>query len=263
MSVTSKMESRTSTLGKHLQKSPRRTGAAMAGSQLGSPSESFAAYAQAISRFKKLSLSKLEWLIDFARTPSLSIETLTEMSLTKLHAEVRAFSLSVSDPESVKVVTHHRGGSEVRKQISTLARVAERAIAGVLSEDGYSFSPSEFGRTVRHVRQIPGDGGPALIIASDHGDLSAHFVEATDEIIESDGDRISKCISKDCERLFVKRKRGLYCSLRCSRRERQRLYRKNLTAQDRYDLRRAQYIKAVDKIDQNKVVRSRGPRREA
>jgi hypothetical protein len=151
-------------------------------------------------------------------------------------------------------------GSEIRREASKLARFAEQAIAGVLSPNGYTFRPAEFGGLVRRVQRFPVPNGPALILAIDVGDLPAHFVMEIAEVIEREGNRIAKCISESCGRLFVRRKRGLYCSLRCSRRERQRQYRKNLTVRERYEIRRTQYVKAVDRVDKNKVIRPRGPR---
>jgi hypothetical protein len=51
----------------------------------------------------------------------------------------------------------------------------------------------------------------------------------------------------------------VYCSSRCSQRERLRCYRKKLTTQERYQIRHRQYAKSLPK---NRVVRPRGPRGE-
>ena len=255
MSVTLKTRGEISTKVKRVRKARRKPRIVL----MTASAAERAISEQAFSKLKKSPLSQLEWLLDFAQLPSSTIETLNDVELAKLSAEVCAFT-EVSDHKPRLQFTIPGSRPEISTEVSKLARYAEQAIAGVLSPSGYLFEPAESGRLARHLQRTPRPKQPKFILARDIGDLSAHFVNETANIIEREGNRIEKCISESCGRLFVKRKRGLYCSPRCSGRERQRQYRKNLTVQERYGDRHAQYVKAVDKVDKNKVIRSRGPR---
>jgi hypothetical protein len=259
MSVTSKLKGEISTKVKRVRRARRKPRIVML------MTESAAERAineQAFYKLKKSPLSQLEWLLAFAERPSSTIETLNDVELAKLSAEVCAFT-EVSDRKPRLQFTIPGSRPEISTEVSKLARYAEQAVAGVLSPSGYLFAPAEFGRLARHLQRTPRPKQPKFILARDIGDLSAHFVMETANIIEREGDRIEKCISESCGRLFVKRKRGLYCSPRCSRRERQRSYRKGLTSKERYEIRYAQYVKTVNRQDKTKVIRQRGPRRGA
>jgi hypothetical protein len=216
---------------------------------LGLPSERASARERAYSKLGGSPVSRIVWLVNFAQVPS--IEGLSPAALLELDTEVSQFATGgeVKGPGS-------RPGSEaeIRMELSRLTRFAAEAINGFLTAEGYSFRPFEFGSMVRHVQRFG-----RKIVASSEGDRATHFVMEAARFIEREGNRITTCASVPCGRMFVKRKRALYCSARCSQRERIRRHRKKLTTQDRYLIRHTQYVKSLPK---NRVVRPRGPRGE-
>lgn len=55
------------------------------------------------------------------------------------------------------------------------------------------------------------------------GKLRTRVLLAAVDLLEAEGDRIGRCLS--CEKLFVRRKRGAYCSPACSTKTRSALFR--------------------------------------
>ena len=56
------------------------------------------------------------------------------------------------------------------------------------------------------------------------GDLAAAVLWSAYELVGAQGERIAQCQAPECRTLFVKRKRGLYCSPQCSQRVRSAHY---------------------------------------
>jgi hypothetical protein len=62
----------------------------------------------------------------------------------------------------------------------------------------------------------------------DSTDPAIALLLGADETIGAERHRIRECASPDCRRLFVKRKRGVFCSRRCTQRENMRRWREDL-----------------------------------
>jgi len=91
--------------------------------------------------------------------------------------------------------------------------------------DGWSLTyraTSELGRTTE--QRIRGAFGP-LEESYRCDDGPTAFLLAAKELVKLEGARLARCDARECRRLFVRRKRGLFCDKKCAQRERVRLWR--------------------------------------
>jgi hypothetical protein len=64
-----------------------------------------------------------------------------------------------------------------------------------------------------------------LSLMDAQGGFRANCLHGIFELVKAHGHRITRCDAEECRKLFVKRKRGLFCEAKCSLRERQRTFR--------------------------------------
>lgn len=79
------------------------------------------------------------------------------------------------------------------------------------------------------------------------GDLPAVFVMAVMDLLAAEGRRIAKCAWGPCGKLFVRRKRGAYCSRACSQKARTKRYR-DAQGSKWKEKRHAYYARRVEKL---------------
>ncbi len=202
--------------------------------------------------------ARLAWFLDFAHRPLDQIRSMDNESLRQLNAEVREFGKGLQEGSGSQTP---RIGETIRNEICELATFANKSVYEFLSTDTVSFAPFWLEKPGERTLAIRVDRRGSKVIGSLSGSIPQMFVMKTSEVFLAEAWRLTKCASEGCGRVFVKRKRGEYCSGRCSLRERMRRYRKNLTPKDRYEIRNAQYVKSVARVDSKRVVRPQGPRR--
>lgn len=88
----------------------------------------------------------------------------------------------------------------------------------------------------------PKHGRPQAYYA---GDSDLVLMLAVRELLASEGSRIAKCGGPGCEQLFVRRKRGSYCSKRCSQRARTLRYYEKHAPDERSNKRHDWYVEKV------------------
>jgi hypothetical protein len=76
---------------------------------------------------------------------------------------------------------------------------------------------------------------------------------AAADLLSSEGRHITHCAGPKCGRLFVRRKRGAYCSRACSQKARTARYRAALGEQGWSEKRHAHYVGLVKKQKGEKV----------
>jgi hypothetical protein len=200
---------------------------------------------------------RLAWLVDFAHRPLEQIRSMDDESLRLLNAEVRMFARGFDRAFSMV----GPGPSDViRDELSALATFANKAIYEFLRTGGVSFAPSAVQEPGDRALEKRVDRLGSKVVGYYEGPRAQVFVMRCSEAFEAEASRLAKCASVGCGRVFVQRKRGKYCSGRCSLRERMRRYRKKLTPKVRYEIRHAQYVKSVNRVDPSRVIRPRGPR---
>jgi hypothetical protein len=165
--------------------------------------------------------ARLRWLIRFAENG----ERLSRHDFAKVAAAIEAFA--------------ERGGTLARNvgaeltpgaaaQLALMVRDGLRAYAKQVTPE---FPPLDF--TELQFLLVPGsDRGPWL------GPWRALFLIALGEVVWAERDRLRTCAGPACGRLFFKRKRGLYCSSKCSQAERMRRFREDA---ERYQQRRHEH----------------------
>src|SRR5579875_112265 len=81
-------------------------------------------------------------------------------------------------------------------------------------------------------------------------DFRTAFLAWVDDLISDRvaGARLRACARPGCGRLFVKKKRGIYCSQRCSQAERNKRYYRSLAKKDRQASRHDRYVAEVKRI---------------
>jgi hypothetical protein len=197
--------------------------------------------------------SRLSWLLDFAHRPAEQIRSMDYMSLCLLNAEVREFAKGLGQAFGSP---HPRQTDRVRDELCLLAEFANTSVYEFLRTGTVSFAPYSLQKPDEPAWEKRVERRGAKVVGYYAGPQRQMFVMQCSAAFEAEAARISKCASVGCGRVFVQRKRGLYCSGRCSLRERMRRYRKKLSKQDRYEIRHVRYVK-----DSEHVVRPQGPRR--
>ena len=163
-------------------------------------------------------IEELQWLVDFAqRSPEQLIHQLTEFE-SPLVYEVAWFSREVSivDRESDRTWIVSAAKSltlKLRSLLETGQAIFDVAeVTFVLnrrSDDGWKRS----GRAAR-LESFHRAKDPVTRLL-----LGAH------RILELEGVRLRECAAPSCRRIFVRQKRGIFCSKRCSQREQTRRFR--------------------------------------
>jgi hypothetical protein len=202
--------------------------------------------------------ARLAWLLEFAHRSHGEIRSMDDESLRQLNAEVGEFVRGFDRALGVLSPAWNDG---IRDELCVLATFANKAIYEFVRARGVSFAPSSLQKRGDAALEKRVDQVSGKMVAYYDGPRPQVFVMRCAEAFEAEARRIAKCASPGCGRVFVKRKRAEYCSGRCSLRERMRNYRKNLKPKVRYEIRHAQYVKSVNRVDPERVIRSRGPRR--
>ena len=197
--------------------------------------------------------ARLAWLLDFAHRPIEQIRSMDDKSLRQLDAEVREFARGFERSPSMVSPAWNDG---IKDELCALVTFANSATYEFLRAGGVSFAPSVLQKPDDRPLGKRVDRVGSKIVGYYEGPRAQVFVMRCGEAFESEASRISRCASVGCGRVFVQRKRGRYCSGRCSLRERMRRYRKKLSKRDRYEIRHVRYVK-----DSDHVVRPQGPRR--
>jgi hypothetical protein len=158
-------------------------------------------------------LGRLAWLLEFVqRQPD---TTLTDDEVTELQDQILAFCLCQSGP---RFSSQDMAKLDAPALLKLQAQI-RRGIRCFLHDPPQEWSLHEVRRTL--IRD-PKSGAGRLI---PRGTPDLFFEHSAAELIVAEGARIEECQKPLCDRLFVCRKRGAYCSRRCSQYVRTKRYR--------------------------------------
>jgi hypothetical protein len=124
--------------------------------------------------------------------------------------------------------------------------------------------PTE-GQITRHfdivpkARRVRWAGTIESYFSSDH--FPTAILLAAADVIQEEGLRVRQCARPECGRLFVKRKRGIYCSNECSQRIRDERFRRSHSAAELKERRHRHYVAAVKRHKGPVVASKVQPRR--
>ena len=155
--------------------------------------------AKALARVGIEDLSRLGWLL---RLLNRSPESIAQSSAAEVHMlenEAGVFCEPVGSFES------SRSSKLTANQIAGLAQEIRDVVSALIGGASHDFQIHSVTLMV-----IPNSKSRYV------GPPEAIFRLAVARLIESDGYRIKQCTRPRCGRLFVRRKRALYCSKRCS-----------------------------------------------
>ena len=164
-------------------------------------------------------IEELQWLVDFAqRSPEQLIHQLTEFE-SPLVYEVAWFSREVSivDRESD------------RTWIVNAAESLKLKLSSLLESGQALFEVSEVTFVLnRRTDDAWKRSGRASRLESfpRAKNLATRFLLGAHRILELEGVRLRECVAQGCRRIFVRQKRGIFCSKTCSQREQTRRFRK-------------------------------------
>ena len=197
-------------------------------------------------------MEQLNWLLSFSSSTRRELSALAGSKLAQCTSELTAFTARAGMPFVI--------GSEPLPA-DTLAALAETVGGCVrfLSDDGpkeergpehrstpwyrgpaWHFDLSRFGHLVRAIET-------RTFRTYYTGGLPAVFVMAVMDLLAAEGRRIAKCALVPCGKLFVRRKRGAYCSPACSQKARTGRLR-DAQGPEWREKRHAYYVRQVEKL---------------
>jgi hypothetical protein len=162
----------------------------------------------------------LRWLVKFAATDDFA--GMSALKFERIRRQVLAFAV--------------RGGSSLvsaRDPISpsTVRRLANRVRDGLRA---YANGASWDLPVMKVARSaIPNSGRAAYSAPWNHV-----FLLAAADLLDAAGSSLRVCAARDCDAVFVRQRRMIYCSPSCSGRERMRRFQAD---RDRYRRKRRQY----------------------
>jgi hypothetical protein len=92
------------------------------------------------------------------------------------------------------------------------------------------------------------------------GDIRQRFLNAAIDVIAPEFHRVQRCERPGCPRLFMKRKRGRYCSKFCQQKVMSERFFKNMSEARRSEYAHGHYRKRIEKLKGEKVARHIRPR---
>jgi hypothetical protein len=155
--------------------------------------------AKAIAKVGASDVARLSWFLDILNLDAGAIERMSDDEFRELQTELVVFC------EPVGSIGGDRHSALSRSSFEELRGEVFDKMLALLS--GYTI---EF--------QLP---NVTLAVLSDlkfiyMGTSEAIFRLAVARLVEKEGCRVKRCARPDCRRLFALRKRGLYCSRKCS-----------------------------------------------
>jgi len=207
---------------------------------------------RAYERVGKTWIEELQWLVDFAQRPR---ERLTH---------------ELCDAESTLVYEVAWFGREMgigyeksyRSWIVKVAESLERELRSLL-EHGYAVFQAAEVTFVLNRRTDEGwkRSGRANRLEAFHRakDPITRFILGAYRILEIEGVRLRECAAPGCRRIFVRQKRGIFCSKKCSQREQIRRYRERHP--EHAKIRQRQYYERKSTRKRAAVIVPQNPRR--
>jgi hypothetical protein len=215
----------------------------------------------AVARVGKNPLDRLRWLLGFCAHSHNYFRGLSQSDLAKLSVEAHIFSLSSG--------ARSWYGRGVRYKLSEYEEV-EEVTEYQLTPDEFlglaigrnKFTTDQFADLAREmdttIRKLVSRAGVVVMIGNGiyralnenfapswGGDRREVFRMAALDLLIAEGQRVAQCSYRPCPNLFVRRKRGAYCSKRCSQRARTLRYYEKHPLKERSEKRHAWYVEKV------------------
>lgn len=207
---------------------------------------------RAAERVGKTWIEELQWLVDFAQRPRERLAHELRDPEFALVYEVAWFSRETG-------VGYEKS---YRSWIIKVAESLERELRSLLERGHAVFQAAEV-TFVLNRRTDEGwkRSGRAARLEAFHRAKNpvTRFILSAYRVLELEGVRLRECAAPGCRRIFVRQKRGIFCSKKCSQREQIRRYRERHPEYAK--IRQRQYYERKSKLKRAAVIVPRNPRR--
>jgi len=197
-------------------------------------------------------IEELQWLVDFAQRPRKRLAHELCDAESALVYEVAWFSRETG-------VGYEKS---YRSWIVKVAESLERELRSLLERGHAVFQAAEV-TFVLNRRTDEGwkRSGRANRLEAFHRakDPVTRFILSAYRILELEGVRLRECAAPGCRRIFVRQKRGIFCSKKCSQREQTRRFRERHPEHAKN--RQRQYYERKSERKRAAVIVPRNPRR--
>lgn len=200
-------------------------------------------------------IEELEWLVSCVRRPARELSKNLNNPDSELAYQVAWFS---RDAEGAGLESPRRdwifsGLRYIRDQITSLV-------------DTGSCQFHITNATFVLMRPYHGYTGPSNRLISWHRSEEplSKFLLSAHRILELEGVRLTRCALADCHQIFVKKKRAMFCSKRCSQREQSRRWRERhpgLAAERQHKYYENSKLRGIAKTNNRKDVKVKIGRR--
>jgi hypothetical protein len=210
-------------------------------------------------RFQAGPIQRLRWLLQFAELAS-ERASLSRKDVARWTAELFTFAYAAGyQPQPPPRKNREEAtGTLNAEEIIELARQMKQAITKLVAGETWAVWLSS---GLMAQLTSPQKGPPRALWA---GAYDAIVILTARELLAAESHRIAKCSGPGCDRLFVRRKRGAYCSKRCSQRARTLRYLSSLSSEKKRQMRHDYYAAKVRqqkgkaiKVRQNQPIRLR------
>lgn len=166
--------------------------------------------------------SRLRWLVNLADPATL--DKMPGREFERLRLQVEAFV------ELAGSSSQDRRKPLSRTAIKRMAEYVRKVLRAHTGGATWDLPPMRVSRSI-----IPGSDTAVY-----HGPWRDVFLMAVGDLLQSVGGLLRVCSAADCDRPFVRNKRKIYCSARCSARERMRRFQAD---RERYKAKRRKYYR--------------------
>jgi hypothetical protein len=193
--------------------------------------------ASARGRIGRTPIERLIWLLQFAIHTREGLSAFDASALAELGAEVWSFAehsqmyMSRDGSKSISA-------DELLDLVEAMGEGIRRLCGPSPDAAGWHFEPAKFGSLHRAVQA-------QTFRTYYFGDFRPVFLMGAAELLSREGRRIKTCAWPLCSRLFVRRKRGAYCSRACSQKARTKRHRDKRGSQWR-EQRHAYYVRQIE-----------------
>jgi len=153
-------------------------------------------------------LDRLDWLLNFSQRPTAEIFALAGGPLDMVRGEMMAFAGHYSpgwmSDASIAEMTPD--------EIADLRTITAQGIKDYLDPNGRGWTTPPLPPVPINIQRSA--NGRTHVVYSLN--LKTAFISTVAALIGAEGERVQHCPRPGCGRLFVKRKRGLYCSPKCA-----------------------------------------------
>jgi hypothetical protein len=171
-------------------------------------------------------IKQLAWLVGLVNTPEERLRAELQIDLSTLFYEIIRFS---DGPHgSWDLHTDPEDSFDPPEALLRCIAAIKKGLESIadIGKGGWKI-PGPRKIQFDKPRNTPARGAaiPGRLDTFYEAELPEALLSRAAEVVAAEGGRLARCDAVECRRLFLRRKRGLFCNNRCALKERQRLWR--------------------------------------